>query len=73
MKSLPADNHTTAAMKHFGIPLTRENYLTWAHGGEKVTPELDAETPTRFQRPVEEAPSLMEELQKKKDKVTRAG
>lgn len=72
MKSLPTDDNTLAAMKHFGIPLTRQNYLEWAFGGQKVTPELEADIPKRFQLPVEEAPSAMEEVQKKLDKKSNA-
>lgn len=68
LKSLPNDDSTTAAMKFFGIPLTRQNYIEWAFGGQKITPEMEAELPKRFQLPVEDAPSALEEVMKKKEK-----
>jgi hypothetical protein len=38
-------------MRHYKIPMTRENYVALNHLGDKAdaTPEEDAETPTRFQ------------------------
>jgi hypothetical protein len=45
---------TLAAMKAAGVPLTRDNFLYWAFGGEPQADEIDAELeetfPAQFRR-----------------------
>jgi hypothetical protein len=58
-------------MRHYKIPLTRENYVALNHLGDKAdaTPEEDAETPTRFQP----AYPTHDELEREKGKKTESG
>ncbi len=57
-------------MRHYKIPLTRENYIALNHLGDKAdaTPEEDAETPTRFQP----AYPTHDELAREKGKKTES-
>lgn len=44
-----------AAMKEFGAPMTREEYLRWNFLGKppsKITPEMEEMIPEQFQIPV---------------------
>ena len=45
---------TLAAMKDAGVPLTRENFIYWAFGGEppegELDPELEEAFPPQFRR-----------------------
>jgi hypothetical protein len=58
-------------MRHYKIPLTRENYVALNHLGDKAdaTPEEDAETPTRFQP----AYPTHDELEREKGKKKESG
>lgn len=58
-------------MRHYKIPMTRENYVALNHLGDKAdaTPEEDAETPTRFQP----AYPTHDELEREKGKKTESG
>ena len=57
-------------MRHYKIPMTRENYIALNHLGDKAdaTPEEDAETPTRFQP----AYPTHDELAREKGKKTES-
>jgi hypothetical protein len=57
-------------MRHYKIPLTRENYVALNHLGDSAdaTPEEDAETPTRFQP----AYPTHDELAREKGKKTES-
>jgi hypothetical protein len=45
---------TLAAMKRAGVPLTRENFICWAFGGEppegEIDPEIEETFPHQFRR-----------------------
>jgi hypothetical protein len=45
MSSLEGEtkNPTLAAMRRAGVPLTRENFIYWAFGGEPAEGEIDRE------------------------------
>ena len=57
-------------MRHYKIPMTRENYVALNHLGDSAdaTPEEDAETPTRFQP----AYPTHDELAREKGKKTES-
>ena len=47
-------NPTLAAMRRAGVPLTRENFIYWAFGGEpaegEIDPEIEETFPPQFRR-----------------------
>jgi hypothetical protein len=56
MSSLEGEmkNPTLASMRRAGVPLTRENFIYWAFGGEppdgEIDPEIEETFPPQFRR-----------------------
>jgi hypothetical protein len=68
-KSIPFDP-IGDIMRHYKIPMTRENYVALNHLGDNsdATPEEDAETPARFQPAYPTHDELAREKGKKTEK-----